>query len=300
MITRYIATCRTAKHRIFTFLNSAILPDAKLIAISLDDSYYLGILSSKIHILWSLKTGVFLGVGNDSNYNHSDCFMKFPFPAPSETLKQQIRDLGERLDRHRKTVQANHPDITLTGMYNLLEKMRQGIPLNDAERAYNDRALGSILKQIHDELDTAVFTAYGWSETLTDKEILERLVLLNAERAEEEKNGLIRWLRPDYQAPDQVTAQPEIEGIELEETTAIALPEPCPFPKTVKEQLAILRELLRTQKREWTVKQLVAYFSGTTPSKSITNCLEILEELGLVISHQPNGAKSYYAVEFQR
>jgi hypothetical protein len=47
-LTRYIATCRTAKHRIFTFLNSAILPDAKLIAITLDDSYYLGILSSQI------------------------------------------------------------------------------------------------------------------------------------------------------------------------------------------------------------------------------------------------------------
>jgi hypothetical protein len=33
------------------------------------------------------------------------------------------------------------------------------------------------------------------------------LVALNAERAEEERNGLIRWLRPEYQAPDEVRTQ---------------------------------------------------------------------------------------------
>ncbi|MEX1233126.1 MAG: hypothetical protein WEB58_22945 [Planctomycetaceae bacterium] len=43
----------------------------------------------------------------------------------------------------------------------------------------------SVLQQIHDELDAAVFDAYGWPASLTDEEILERLVALNAERAEE-------------------------------------------------------------------------------------------------------------------
>jgi hypothetical protein len=37
-----------------------------------------------------------------------------------------------------------------------------------------------------------VFDAYGWPRDLTDEQILEKLVVLNAERAEEEKNGLIR------------------------------------------------------------------------------------------------------------
>jgi len=296
-LNRYIATCRTAKHRIFTFLNSATLPDAKLIAISLEDSYYLGILSSKIHVLWSLKTGAFLGVGNDPNYNHSDCFMKFPFPASSETLKQQIRDLGEKLDNHRKTVHANHPDITLTGMYNLLEKMRKGETFSESDQALNNRALVSILKHIHDELDTAVFAAYGWPQTLTDSEILERLVALNLERAEEEKNGLIRWLRPDYQAPEQVTAQPEIEGIEIEETLPTTARETSPFPSTIKEQLSVIRELLRADKREWTIKQIEEQFSGKKKPEAIANCLEILEELGLIISNKENGKKTYYAAE---
>ncbi|MDP1730522.1 MAG: hypothetical protein Q8L54_04945 [Devosia sp.] len=47
----------------------------------------------------------------------------FPFPDPDERLKA---DIAEKLDAHRKSVQATHPDITLTEMYNLLEKLRAG------------------------------------------------------------------------------------------------------------------------------------------------------------------------------
>lgn len=33
------------------------------------------------------------------------------------------------------------------------------------------------------KLDDAVFAAYGWENTLSDEEILERLLVLNLERA---------------------------------------------------------------------------------------------------------------------
>ncbi len=46
-----------------------------------------------------------------------------------------------------------------------------------------------------------MFEAYGWPATLSDEEILERLVALNKERSIEEKTGKVRWLRPDYQIP---------------------------------------------------------------------------------------------------
>ena len=61
----------------------------------------------------------------------------------------------------------------------------------------------SVLQQIHDELDAAVFAAYGWPVTLTDEETfrLERWVVINAQRAAEEQRGLIRWLRPEFQNP---------------------------------------------------------------------------------------------------
>ena len=56
-LTRFIATVEPAKHRIFQFLDAEILPDNKLVAIALDDAYYLGVLSSKIHVIWALATG---------------------------------------------------------------------------------------------------------------------------------------------------------------------------------------------------------------------------------------------------
>ncbi len=48
-LTRYIATPETAKHRIFQFLETEIAPDHMLVALTLDDAFHLGVLSSKIH-----------------------------------------------------------------------------------------------------------------------------------------------------------------------------------------------------------------------------------------------------------
>jgi hypothetical protein len=52
--------------------------------------------------------------------------------------------------------------------------------------------------------------------------ILERLVALNAERAAEERNGHICWLRSEYQAPEQVqSTQTTLTGIGDEAETVI-------------------------------------------------------------------------------
>jgi hypothetical protein len=90
---------------------------------------------------------------------------QFPFPALEEgALKQRIRLLGERLDSHRKRQQEQHPGLTLTGMYNVLEKLRRGEPLTAKEKQIHDQGLVTVLCQIHDELDDAVLEAYGWSD----------------------------------------------------------------------------------------------------------------------------------------
>ncbi|MDX9710873.1 MAG: hypothetical protein RBT64_15120, partial [Trichloromonas sp.] len=65
----------------------------------------------------------------------------------------------------------------------------------------HEQGLVSILKQLHDELDAAVAEAYGWPVDLADEALLEKLVDLNRQRAREEEQGLVRWLRPDYQNP---------------------------------------------------------------------------------------------------
>ncbi|WP_330947856.1 DNA methyltransferase [Thermomonas sp. LB-4] len=193
-LAKYIATIQTAKHRFFTFLEAEILPDDKLIAIASDDAVVLGTLSSQVHVVWALAAGSRLGVGNDPVYNKSTCFECFPFPdlhvadksggpigggtitSPDGTVRPnpvigeypsaRIATLAEQLDTHRKRQQAAHPDLTLTGMYNVLDKLRSGEPLTAKERVIHEHGLVSVLRQLHDELDAAVLDAYGWSDLL--------------------------------------------------------------------------------------------------------------------------------------
>ena len=307
-LNRYIATPETAKHRVFLFLDQEILPDNRLIVIALEDAYFLGILSSKTHITWALAAG---GTLEDRPvYTKTRCFDPFPFPDPTSEQKQQIRELGDRLDSHRKRVQAQHPEVTITAMYNLLEKIRAGQELTESDRAFNNKALVSTLKQIHDELDAAVFEAYGWEDLKAegqikgevDEIILERLVALNAERAEEERNGLIRWLRPDYQAPGEIQTQQVIEGIaEVEVESAITPVEQQKLPKAFKEQLAAVRDLLRTQSGEWTIDQIAAQFKSASRQKqTILTCLESLEALGITAKHSEDSSDRWYLAELQQ
>lgn len=299
-LSRYIATAETAKHRIFTFLEGDIIPDNMLIAIALSDAYFLGILSSRIHVSWSLLAG---GTLEDRpRYNKTRCFDPFPFPDPTPEHKQKIRDLGERLDAHRKKVQADHSDITITGMYNLLEKLRAGEPFTDKDRDYNDRALVSTLKQIHDELDLAVLDAYGWPHTVTDEQILANLVALNAQRAEEERNGLVRWLRPEYQAPNEVQpTQQVLTGIAEPEETVIVPVEQQKFPTSFKDQLSAIRDLMRTQGGEWTVAQVKAQFKNASrKQQAIQDCLDTLEQLGVIAVHTEDGSPRWYIADLQK
>jgi hypothetical protein len=108
-VKRYIVTPETAKHRFFTFLDSTIVPDHGTIAIAVEDAFYLGVLSSVIHVQWALAAGGRLGVGDDPRYNKSRCFDPFPFPAATEAQQAKIRALGEQLDAHRKRQQAQTP-----------------------------------------------------------------------------------------------------------------------------------------------------------------------------------------------
>jgi hypothetical protein len=79
-LPRYIGTSRTARHRVFHILDSQVLPETKVLIFALDDLFHFGVLSSRIHVVFANKAGGWLGVGNDSTYNHSDCFDPFPFP----------------------------------------------------------------------------------------------------------------------------------------------------------------------------------------------------------------------------
>jgi hypothetical protein len=234
-LPRYIATVETAKHRTFQFLDSMILPDNMLIAIASNDAFHLGVLSSVAHVDWALAQG---GTLEDRpRYNKTRCFETFPLPdAQVSKLHAQISELAEQIDAHRKRQQAAHASVTITGMYNVVEKLKSGEALTLKEKTIHDDGLVAVLKSLHDELDRAVLAAYGWEDLVPlvnivngvalgaaqpgatraprdaakqelTSTLLTRLVALNHERAAEEKAGTVRWLRPEYQAPQATQAQ---------------------------------------------------------------------------------------------
>jgi hypothetical protein len=286
-LSRYISTVMTAKHRVFQFLDASILPDQMLVITASDDAFLLGVLSSRLHVVWALAAGGRLGVGNDPRYNKTRCFEPFPFPAASDEQKQTIRALAEQLDAHRKRQQALHPDLTLTGMYNVLEKLRSGEPLTAKEKISHEQGLVAILKQLHDELDAAVFAAYGWPATLSDAEILEKVVALNRERAREEEQGLIRWLRPEYQQPHgaQVTIQ---DDLNLGETEAapLTIKAKLLWPKTLPEQVQAVRAALARAAAPITAETLARTFQRARADK-VGELLETLAALGQVREVEP-------------
>ena len=80
-----------------------------LVAIAHDDAFVMGVLSSRIHIMWALAQG---GTLEDRpRYNKTRCFETFPFPDASELQKETIRELAERLDAFRKARLAEHPNL---------------------------------------------------------------------------------------------------------------------------------------------------------------------------------------------
>ena len=276
-IPRYIITVETSRHRYFTFFDQSILPDNKLIAVALDDAYYLGVLSSNVHVEYAMATGSWLGVGNDSVYAKTRCFSTFPFPSPNDGQKQNIRNLAERLDVHRKRQQSLHAKLTMTGMYNVLEKLRAEEPLDDKERKIHEQGLVGILRQLHDELDEAVAEAYGWDSSLPSGEILQRLVDLNAERAAEEARGLVRWLRPEYQPPQEQGVQSTLE-LDEDDVPVVVVAEKRKWPKDLTEQVTTLRDLLReTGETPLPVAAIATAFQPKLNAKRQAEAAKLLE-----------------------
>ena len=290
-LPRYIATVETTKHRVFQFLPHTVLPEHKLVAIALDDAFSLGILSSQLHICWALATG---GTLEDRPvYSKSTCFDTFPFPDEdtglTPALRERIAQLAEQIDAHRKQVlAAGHQGLTLTGIYNVLAALREGRALTAKEKTQHTQGLVGVLRELHDELDVAVLTAYGLSADADTDTVLHRLVALNAERAREEAQGHIRWLRPSFQNPQKTMQKQELlthsdkalEGdligqkslSKQEQKAAI------PWPKALPEQIQALANALTAQPQ--TAAQLAAHFKGRSLAKALLPLLETLAVLG--------------------
>jgi hypothetical protein len=297
-LPRYIATTETAKHRVFQFLPIDVLPDHMILTLAFDDAYILGVLSSRVHVAWALGAGGRLGVGNDPRYNKSRCFDPFPFPNASDAQKARIREIAERLDAHRKAQQKAHAGLTMTGMYNVLEKLRDGSALTAKDKAIHEQGLISLLKQLHDELDAAVLDTYGWSRDIGDEELLAKLVSLNAERRMEEEAGLVRWLRPALQNAAGTSAV----QTGMAETARMAKDEQLvgaagakPWPKLLPERIGAVRTFVHSRADAVAVADVRRAFKRA-PAKDVEAALDTLASLGLLLRYESEQGKRWKAV----
>jgi hypothetical protein len=294
-LPRYIATTETAKHRVFQFLPIDVLPDHMILAFAHDDAYVLGVLSSRVHIAWTLGTG---GTLEDRpRYNKSVCFDPFPFPSASEAHQARIREIAERLDAHRKAQQQAHPGLTMTGMYNVLEKLHDGSALTAKDKAIHEQGLISLLKQLHDELDAAVLDAYGWSRDIGNEELLAKLVTLNAERRMEEEAGFVRWLRPALQSAAGTSAV----QTGMAETARLAKDEQLvgaagakPWPKLLPERISAVRTFVHSRADAVAVADVRRAFKRA-PAKDVEAALDTLATLGLLLRYESEQGKRWKA-----
>nr|WP_263821465.1 DNA methyltransferase [Salinibacter sp.] len=277
-LDRYIATPETAKHRFFQFLDIEILPDNMVTALALEDAFHLGVLSSRIHVTWSLAAG---GTLEDRpRYTKTQCFDPFPFPAATESQKATIRDLGAQLDAHRNERLDAHDDLTMTALYNVLKKERRGEDLDADERIIHEQGLVGVLKELHDELDAAVAAAYGWDAGLPEETILQRLVALNAERRAEEEEGHVRYLRPEYQAPETVETQAEMD-LDVQVGGDGAPAEPLDWPSGLTPRAKAVRAVMTHADAPLTVEQVARHFYNARRA-DVRELLETLAALGHV------------------
>jgi len=215
-LPRYIGTARVAKHRLFVWQDSVVLPDSKVIAIAFADDLRFGVLQSRPHIVWTDATQALHG-GERPTYNPTECFETFPFPRPTPAQEAAIAAAAKELNELRERW-LNPPEWTQTRTLEFPGSIsgpwaryvdpktvdaKTGIGTvryprlepRDAECAaklkkrtltnlYNHRP--TWLDLAHQKLDAAVAAAYGWPADLTDDQILERLLSLNLERAAEE------------------------------------------------------------------------------------------------------------------
>lgn len=117
----------------------------KCAVFAFDDFSNLAILSSATHEVWVFRYTSTRGEG--INYSPSDVFASFPRPAASNTLES----LGQSLDTERQELMLSR-SWGLTTTYGRVH-----------DSAESDPAVLR-LREIHADIDRAVFDAYGWTD----------------------------------------------------------------------------------------------------------------------------------------
>jgi type II restriction/modification system DNA methylase subunit YeeA len=172
-LSRYVVTPRVAKHRIFVWMDCAVIANSATIVFAREDDYFFGVLHSRLHEKWALRQGTSLE--DRPRYTPTSTFETFPFPWPPgeeptddrrvEAIAEAARELVEKRQAWLNPAGATEKELKKRTLTNL----------------YNDYP--TWLELAHQKLDEAVLDAYGWPHDIDDEEILRRLLELNLERA---------------------------------------------------------------------------------------------------------------------
>lgn len=208
---RFLATPTVSKFRLFLWIETPTLPDHQLIVFARSDDFFLGILHSRLHEIWSLAQGTQVRERESGfRYTPTSCFETFPFPHPTPDQETAIAAAAKELDDLRNRW-LNPPEWTREEILEFPGSVdgpwaryvhdpdAQGIGTvryprivardKDAAEKLRQRTLTNLYNQrptwldlAHRRLDEAVFAAYGWDPGMSDEEILEKLLALNLER----------------------------------------------------------------------------------------------------------------------
>ena len=135
---RYIATPTVAKYRLFVWLDEDILPTHGISAFARNDDYFFGVLHSRLHEIWSIRKGNWMGVGNDPSYTPSTCFETFPFPwlpghEPSKTAASlRGAPFATKQSLSDETEIASQTAIAMTKERAIAAAARELVQLRDA------------------------------------------------------------------------------------------------------------------------------------------------------------------------
>ena len=191
-LPRLLVCPNVTKHLVFSFQPQGRTLSKQLYVFALPSAGAFAVLQSRVHEPWARLLSS--SMRTDLRYSASDCFETFPFPDPDpRAVLPAIEALGEELYTTRARFMAD-TNQGLTRTYNALKDPGCADP----------RVLE--LRALHEAMDREVLAAYGWSDipvppccSTTDKgraalqafedEILDRLFVLNAERAAQEKRA---------------------------------------------------------------------------------------------------------------
>ncbi|GAB3590277.1 hypothetical protein [Hymenobacter daeguensis] len=107
---------------------------------------------------------------------------------------------------------------------------------------------------------------HGWPATLSDAEVLTRLMQLNQQRVAEEAAGTVRYLRPEYQAPGQQAALALPATATAATVAAAATAQP--WPAELAQQMLAVRAIVQPAAGEaLSSAQVAARFRRTKADK---------------------------------